>query len=679
MITVFDIETSYQIIDNNVKKKDPSFNHPDNFIVSIGMNDEYFFFKHDEYFGDAPVKEVQDILDKTTLLVGHNIKFDLAWLLATGFKYSGKIYDTMIAEYVLNRGVKKTLKLKHCCERRNVHRKSDLTEPYIERGVSFESIPMRIVDEYGRQDVTATRALFNSQMANFKTDRDKGLINTVKVMCEFCATLTKMETNGIRIDVPKLEEVREEFQIEHDKLRTEIDEIIHNKMGDTKVNPSSPEQLSWLVYGTKVFDKRAWIEEFNIGIDKFTKKPKRRPRMTKLEFKKTLMMYLMPIYKTKAIRCGECLGKGYIQKIKVNGDPYKNLSKCTRCKAEGVIYEDTKERAGFNAKAQGVMDVSEGGFKTDRITLQKVKGDDKGLRDFVEKITRYNALETYLSTFVDGIKTHTRDNGFLYPKFNQCVTSTGRLSSKDPNFQNQPRANTFPIRKVITSRFKNGKVAEIDYAQLEFRAAVFLAQDKQGMKDIINGVDVHQYTADVIGVSRQEAKGHTFKPLYGGTSGTEDEKRYYDAFKDKYKGITAWHEKLQDEAVTYKAVKLPSGREYAFPNAERTPWGSTSYSTQIKNYPVQGFATADIVPLACINMQKLFEENNLKSMLVNTVHDSVVADVHPDEEEIVIKLMRQGSAKVIASLKEIYNIDFNVPLDTEIKMGKNWLDMQVIA
>ena len=88
----------------------------------------------------------------------------------------------------------------------------------------------------------------------------------------------------------------------------------------------------------------------------------------------------------------------------------------------------------------------------------------------------------------------------------QCVTSTGRLSSRNPNFQNQPRAKTFPIRKVINSRFENGKIMEIDFAQLEFRTAVFLSQDKQGMEDIKNGVDVHQYTADIIGCSRQEAK-----------------------------------------------------------------------------------------------------------------------------------------------------------------------------
>ena len=109
------------------------------------------------------------------------------------------------------------------------------------------------------------------------------------------------------------------------------------------------------------------------------------------------------------------------------------------------------------------------------------------------------------------------------------------------------------------------------------------------------------------------------------------------------------------------------------------PWGGSSYSTQIKNYPVQGFATADIVPLACINIQKLFDKHNVKSMLINTVHDSVVADVYPDEEDIAVNLMRTGSAQVVDSLKELYGIDFNVPLDTEVKIGENWLNTNVVA
>ena len=675
MITVFDIETSFQIIDG---KPDPSPKHPENFIVSIGINDEYFFFKHSQYNGDLYKKEVQDILDKTTLLVGHNIKFDLLWLWESGFNYNGRIYDTMIGEYVLGRSTKQSLKLKDCCVRRGVSQKSDTTEQYIKDGVSFENIPIRIVEEYGRQDIVATRALFKSQMKDLNLPRNKVLLKTIKMMCEFCSVLTEMENNGIRIDLTKLDEVEKEFQIEHDKLRVQIDLIIHERMGDTKINPSSPEQLSKLIYGTKVVDKKGWINDFNIGIDKYTKKPKKRPRMTKLEFKKTLMMYLMPIFKTKASQCVECSGTGYIQKVKINGDNYKNLSKCPTCKSEGVIYTDTDEHAGFGARAQFVYDASEGGFKTDRITLQRLANQSVELKDFVEKITRYNALETYLSTFVDGIKRHTKKDSFLYPNFMQCITRTGRLSSRDPNFQNQPRGGTFPIRKVITSRFENGKIAEIDFAQLEFRTAVFLAQDEQGIKDIENGVDVHQYTADIIGVSRQQAKGHTFKPLYGGMSGTEDEKRYYSAFKEKYKDIALWHEKLQNEALKYKMITLPTGRQYGFPSVERMPWGGTSFSTQIKNYPVQGFATGDIVPLACINIQRLIKKNNLKSMLINTVHDSVVADIHPDEEDIMINAMHEGAAGVINSLKEIYDIDFDIPLDTEIKIGYDWLDLNVV-
>ena len=125
-------------------------------------------------------------------------------------------------------------------------------------------------------------------------------------------------------------------------------------------------------------------------------------------------------------------------------------------------------------------------------------------------------------------------------------------------------------------------------------------------------------------------------------------------------------------------ITLPTGRQYAFPTVERMPWGGTSFSTQIKNYPVQGFATADIVPLACINIQELIDKHNLKSMLINTVHDSVVADIHPDEETQMVAVMREGAAKVIESLKNIYNIDFNVPLDTEVKIGYDWLNLDVV-
>ena len=681
MITVVDVETTYQKNKNN--GFDPSPFHPDNKLVSVGLEskfgNEYYFTYHSEKVSEGCYDLIQERLDQTTLLVGHNLKFDLMWMLEAGFKYSGKVYDTMLGEYILNKGVRKSLTLQMCCQRRKIGMKDDRIKEYMDRGISFDNIPADLVEEYGRNDVTITKRLFDSQMQDFKLPANKDLIKTAKMMGEFLVVLSDMERNGIYVDLNVLEKVNAEYTAEKEYLRQKIGKIVYNKMGDTEINLSSPEQLSWLIYSKKPLDKSNWAKIFNVGIDKATGKSKRRPQFSRNQFRSLVKNNSEPVYKTSASKCLHCDGKGVIKKIKKDGSPYKNYTKCADCDGDGFIYHKMAKLAGFNQVPKSVYDISESGFRTDKITLSKLSAESEGeLREFLDAIVRYNAIDTYLSTFISGIKDHTDTNGMLHPKFMQAVTATGRLSSRDPNFQNQPRGKTFPIRQVVKSRFTNGKILEIDFSQLEFRTAVFMAQDAQGMEDIKNNIDVHQYTADIIGVSRQDAKAHTFKPLYGGVTGTEDEKKYYRKFLEKYKGIKAWHDKLQTHAIKFKCIQIPTGRQYAFPYAQRMPWGGSSYGTQIKNYPVQGFATADIVPLACINIYNLMKEQKVKSLLVNTVHDSIVADVYPGEESVMGKIFKQGTSSVIQSLKEYYNIDFNVPLDTETKIGYNWLDMKEV-
>jgi len=675
MITTVDVETSYKKTVHG--GTDPSPFNPQNILVSVGINDEYYFTNHTERVDKGCYHKIQKILDETKLLIGHNIKFDLSWLLESGFKYNGNVYDTMIGEYILNRGIRKSLTLQMCCQRRNIGAKDDRIKEWMDKGKSFEDIPVDVVEEYGRIDVDITRKLFDSQMEDLKSDNNKHLLKTVKMMNEFLIVLTDMERNGIYINLNDLAQVEREYRAEYAYLKQKINKIVYNKMGDTEINLSSPEQLSWLIYSKKPVDKKEWARIFNIGIDKHTRKNKKRPRLSFNQFRSLVKVCTTPIQKTIASQCLSCQGKGVINKIKIDGTPYKKYTKCSRCDGEGFIYSDTAKLAGFNQRPRSVYDVAESGFRTDRITLNKIAGEAEGeFREFIDSIIRHSAVATYLNTFVEGLKNFTNENGLLHPKFMQAVTATGRLSSRDPNFQNQPRGGTFPIRKVIQSRFESGQILEVDFAQLEFRTAVFLAQDKQGMEDIKNNIDVHQYTADIIGVSRQDAKAHTFKPLYGGTTGTEDEKKYYRRFAEKYADITRWHNELQTYAITYKRVKLPTGREYSFPYAERMPWGGSSYSTQIKNYPVQGFATADIVPLACIKIYKLMKEQKVKSLLINTVHDSIIADVYPGEEAVMSKIFRQGTASVIPALKEYYGINFNIPLDVEVKIGYNWLDIK---
>jgi len=276
------------------------------------------------------------------------------------------------------------------------------------------------------------------------------------------------------------------------------------------------------------------------------------------------------------------------------------------------------------------------------------------------------------------MKNNVDENSFIHPEFMQCITATGRLSSRNPNFQNMPRGSTFAIRKVVESRFAGGFILEGDYSQLEFRVAGFLSKDGQAYIDVKDGTDVHSYTASVIGCTRQEAKAHTFKPLYGGVSGTENQQRYYRAFKEKYEGVTEWHKELQKEAVRTKVITLPSGRQYAFPSARWTEWGTATNRTAICNYPVQGFATADLLPAALVRLDKMMRSRKLNSVICNTVHDSIVLDVHPDEKEACINLLAYAMQSLPEETVNRYGVEYDMPVGIELKIGKNWLDSEEI-
>ena len=326
---------------------------------------------------------------------------------------------------------------------------------------------------------------------------------------------------------------------------------------------------------------------------------------------------------------------------------------------------------------RNTKDVAQAGFKTDKTTLESMLSSLKGeAKEFVELYVRYSALRTYLSTFVEGMENNVDENSYIHPEFMQCITATGRLSSRNPNFQNMPRGSTFRIRKVVESRFEGGSIIEGDYSQLEFRVAGFLANDSQIYKDVKEGVDVHSYTASVIGCDRQTAKADTFKPLYGGTTGTPEQQKYYRAFKKKYEGVTDWHEDLQKEAVQTKEIILPSGRRYCFPDTQWTKWGTATNRTAICNYPVQGFATADILPCCLVDLEKRLRP--YKSLICNTVHDSIVIDCHPDEVEQIIAILKFSMLGVAADLKKRYKINYLMPVEIEIKKGENWLDTNVV-
>ena len=685
-ITWLDIETTYKVNEDKKSDADP---YTGNMLVSVGYivtpapncsdGEKYLCFYHKEEEPTENGKEIlQDVLNDTDLLVGHNIKFDLKWLRACGFTYTGKVYDTMIAEYIIHGGEKVPLSLEKCCERYALSpKKTGLIEEYMKKIVSFEDIPWKVVEEYGRADVQITKELYEAQLSNLP----ESLKATCELMNEFCDVLCDVENHGLQIGLKNLFEIKATYTKEVRELEQYLTKEVKELMGDTPVNLDSPEDRSKIIFSRAVLDKKQWAGYFNLGYElRGNSRKKKRPKTMGVQaFQQSLVRYTRLLYRTRMERCRACGGIGYKYALKRDGTVGKQKRICKPCNKKGVVYRQTKDFAGLGIQPRNTLDLTVHGFKTDRPTLEGLvltARDDQKL--FMESYIRYNAIKTYLKTFIEGIEKGLDNKRRIHPHYMQCVTSTGRLSSRNPNFQNMPRGGTFPVRKVVISRWEGGHILEGDYSQLEFRVAGFLAKDNKVYEDVRNNVDVHSFTASVLGVSRQDAKADTFKPLYGGLLGTQKQMEYYRAFKSKYSKITQWHEDLQNDAITNKRVVLPSGRYYNFNNVYRMRYGGVSNSTAIKNYPVQGFATADLLPIALIRLKKLLTDRQMLSIICNTVHDSIVMDVHPDEQESAVQTMKEAMLSLPEECKSRYNIDYDMPIGIEIKIGNNWLDMKEI-
>ena len=615
---------------------------------------------------------IQSVLDMTTLLIMHNARHDLMWLWESGFTYDGHIYDTMLAEYLLLRGQKDAISLSACAIRRDLaEQKEDYLSTCIKKGINTNETDLSKLSLYLRADLLTTSELFHSIEADYATPESKSLHTVRDVTFDTCKTLTRMYMSGIRVDLEELEKVRKQFEDERSELETRLQTKVRELMGDTPININSPEQMSQVVFSVRMNNKKEWA-----GLFEFTNTP--------AEFRSAVNSNSHPIYRTKAFTCPTCEGLGKTYKTKKDGTKFAKPNKCKDCDTRGFQLTQTQQIAGLRFSAPSKKWVSANGFSTskDKLTLligtAKTHNKDEAV-SFLQDYLRFSAISSYLSTFVDGIGIYSKDDGFLHATLTQSVTATGRFSGKEPNMQNMPRGGTFPVKRVFVSRWDGGYICESDFAQLEFRAAAFLSQDETAIEEINTGFDVHSYTAKVISdagqpTTRQQAKEHTFAPLFGATGygRSKAEEAYYIQFIDKYKGIAAWHKNLGEEAMRFNKITNVSGRQYAFPDISRRSNGSVTHFTMIKNYPVQGFATGDVVPVVLNEMYRRLEP--MQSCLVNTVHDSTVIDIHPDEVDQVLGMVNDMNEGLTDLVESVYGVRMNVPLLLEAKIGPNWLD-----
>ena len=368
------------------------------------------------------------------------------------------------------------------------------------------------------------------------------------------------------------------------------------------------------------------------------------------------------------------------------------LESQTNRRASGVNLNSPKQMAAFlydqlgfaeptiRRRGTTIPDRTPSGLrKTDGDTVAALECTTAQQREFKALFEEARDVGQQLSKYLRKFSECVRDNaGVLYAAFHQTQTFTHRLSSSGAKykvqFQNFPRA----YKKFFRAKRPGWLVGEADGAQLEFRAAGHLGRDEAIKRDVADGVDVHRVTADTMTdagqyTERQEAKPHTFKPLYGGQSGTEAEKAYYQYFREKYPGIAAAQSRWIDRVLTDKLLETEWGLVYYWPDTRMDRSGYITNTTSICNYPVQAFATAEIIPFALICMWHRLKRSTYQMQLVNTVHDSIIAELPPEEQQAFHDLARQCMIYDAEDMvRRLYGIELFVPLGCGVKIGEHW-------
>lgn len=343
----------------------------------------------------------------------------------------------------------------------------------------------------------------------------------------------------------------------------------------------------------------------------------------------------------------------------------------------GVLgFKELTDRKGKPIRNAPNKQFPDGMPKTDADTLEQLKATNNTQRRFVELLNKQSKLSKQLSTYVNRfLDACVFNDCVLTGNLNQSIAGSHRLTSSNPNLQNIDRT----LKKVVTARKKEWGILSGDYKQLEFRAAALMAQDKVAYEDIyVEKIDVHNRTSNKLTESgqptnRHDSKEHTFKPLYGGTSGTKAEQAYYNWFKARYIGIDSMHNRWIEEVLSTGKLKTPTGLIFYWPDTSIGRTGYINNNESIRNYPVQMLATADIAPMGTTLLWHRLKLLKLQSFIINLVHDSTITEVLNEERDIVGNLLNEAMSKdIVWFFKALFNIDINYPLEVETKFKSHW-------
>ena len=339
-----------------------------------------------------------------------------------------------------------------------------------------------------------------------------------------------------------------------------------------------------------------------------------------------------------------------------------------------VLFDNLK----LNSKAKKTKT---GQYVTSEDALEAIRSK----HPVVEKILEYRGLKKLLGTYIDALPLLINPKtNHIHTSFNQAVTTTGRLSSSDPNLQNIPvrDAQGKEVRKAFIVD-EGCEFFSADYSQIELRLMAHLSKDENLIEAFREGHDIHAATAakiykknieEVTREERSRAKTANFGIIYGisafglaermGVSRTEA-KQLIDEYFLTYPGVKAYMDKSIETARQHGYTETLFGRRCYLPDINSNNATVRSYAERNAiNAPIQGTA-ADIIKIAMVRIGKRLQDEGLKSKMILQVHDELNFSVYPDEKEKIEKMVKEEMENAT---------QLSVPLLADCGWGKNWLE-----
>ena len=322
-----------------------------------------------------------------------------------------------------------------------------------------------------------------------------------------------------------------------------------------------------------------------------------------------------------------------------------------------------------------------GSWPTDEQTLQELADRSP----IIDAILDYRGTRKLLSTYIEPFPGYIRSDGRVHTTFNQALTSTGRLSSSNPNLQNIPvrTEQGREIRKAFVAGEEGSVMMSADYSQIELRIMAHLCGDEHMCKAFNEGADVHSATAakifkvdpsEVTAEQRRIAKTANFGIMYGisafGLSqrlrcSRSEAKRIIDDYFASFPSIRGFIDETIAAARSNGYVETLFGRRRYLPdlNAHNANMRALAERNAV-NAPIQGTA-ADIIKLAMIAVDRRIREEGLKARMVLQIHDELLLEVPENEIETVKRLLTEEMEGVMK---------LAIPLTVECNYGKTWLE-----